>query len=120
MSSDSYFTSAFDQIEKDNRLNPSHISVYVVLLNIWHKKQFQTPMNITRKEILLAGKVKSKATYHKCMKELHEYGYIKYIPSYDPLRGSAISMTIFGEEITKKKTITKKEILIRVSIEALS
>ena len=66
-------------------------------------------MNITRKEILSAGKVKSKATYHKCMKELHEYGYIKYDPTYNPFKGSVITMTIFGEETTKKKTTTKKK-----------
>jgi len=120
MSSNNYFIGAFDQIEKDDRLQPSHISIYIVLLNIWHKKEFKNPMNITRKEILLASKVKSKATYHKCMKELHEYGYIKYDPTYNPFKGSSITLIMFGEDTARKRTTTKKEILIRVSIEALS
>ncbi len=120
MSGSNYFTSAFDQIEKDERMMPSHIAIYIVLLNLWSKESFQNPMNITRREILSAGKVKSKATYHKCMKELHEYGYIKYDPTYDPFKGSSITMAIFGEHVPSKKTSAKKEILIRVSIEALS
>ncbi len=30
------------------------------------------------------------ATYHKCMKELVEYGYINYIPSYNPFLKSLV------------------------------
>ena len=79
-----YFTSAFDQIEKDNRLLPSHIAIYVVLLNLWSKEEFQNPINVSRREMLLLSKVNSQATYHKCMKELNDFGYIKYSPSYNP------------------------------------
>jgi hypothetical protein len=36
------------------------------------------------------SKVASIATYHKCIKELDEYGYIRYQPSYHPKLGSQV------------------------------
>ena len=44
---------------------------------------------------MLVSKIGSKSTYHKCLKELHEKGFIVYHPSYNPLKGSLIDMTIF-------------------------
>jgi hypothetical protein len=41
------------------------------------------------------SKIGSKSTYHKCLKELHEKGFLIYHPSNNPLRGSLIDMTIF-------------------------
>ena len=32
----------------------------------------------------------SIATYHKCIKQLKEFGYLEYFPSYDPSLGSQI------------------------------
>jgi hypothetical protein len=36
------------------------------------------------------SKIFSKATYHKCVNELHQKGYIKYEPSHNPFKGSLI------------------------------
>ncbi len=30
------------------------------------------------------SKISGLATYHKCIKDLNDFGYIKYNPSYDP------------------------------------
>ena len=120
------FFSAFTKIEKDDRLHTSHISLYIVLLNLWYKNQFQNPINISRKEILASCKIKSNATYHKCIKELNDFGYIKYEPSYDPFKGSLIHMIDFSHEANSLSPETKtvnilssnnKEILIRISLE---
>lgn len=32
----------------------------------------------------------SVATYTKCMHQLHTYGYVTYLPSYNPITGSTI------------------------------
>ncbi|WP_299106887.1 hypothetical protein [uncultured Winogradskyella sp.] len=41
------------------------------------------------------AKFKSKTTYHNFLKDLNEWGYLRYFPSYHPARGSKIEMAIF-------------------------
>ncbi|NOT74941.1 MAG: hypothetical protein HOP08_08425 [Cyclobacteriaceae bacterium] len=38
--------------------------------------------------------IRSKATYHKAIKELQRLGYLRYSPSYHPRKGSQITMII--------------------------
>jgi len=42
------------------------------------------------------SKIGSKHTYHKCLKQLQEYGYLRYLPSHNPLRGSQVHMFNFS------------------------
>jgi hypothetical protein len=46
------------------------------------------------------SKIASKATYHKCMRDLHEKKYVIYEPSFNPYRGSKV--TIVNLELTDK------------------
>jgi hypothetical protein len=45
------------------------------------------------------SKISSKATYHKCLKNLHSLGYINYQPSYNPFRGSHVILFNFSEDL---------------------
>lgn len=38
--------------------------------------------------------IRSIATYHKVIKELHAFGYIIYKPSFHPRKGSTISLCL--------------------------
>jgi len=52
------------------------------------------------------AKIKSFATYHKCIKELHNAGFIIYSPSYNPYKGSLIEIIDFeSEEICGNKVL---------------
>jgi hypothetical protein len=73
----------------DERIDSNHISLYMALFQQWNLNNFQNPVSITRKEILQASKL-TRTIYHRCMKELHEYGYIQYVPSYHPILGSLV------------------------------
>jgi hypothetical protein len=42
------------------------------------------------------SKIGARATYHKCITELHQWGYLKYKPSHNPLKGSLIHLFNFG------------------------
>ena len=42
------------------------------------------------------SKICSNATYHKCIKELNDYGYLEYIPSFNPYKGSLVSLFNLG------------------------
>lgn len=81
---------------KDNRLNPSHISLYMALFQIWNDYHFKPSFYINRAETMDLSKLGSKTTYHRCIKELSHWKYILYEPSHNPFRGSRIRMFNFG------------------------
>lgn len=84
------FTSFFDRIGKDKRLSPTHVSLFVALIYYWIEDDFRHPMAVCRRELMETSKIKAKGTYHKCIRELHDYGYIIYNPSYNPYRPTEI------------------------------
>ena len=86
----------FIQFSKDNRLNPTHISLYVALFQIWNSNRFLEEFYINREEVMSFSKIGSKSTYHKCIKELNHWQYIIYYPSHNPFKGSKIKMFDFG------------------------
>lgn len=74
----------------DYTVNPSQLAVYMVLFQLWSDNQYRNPISIKRAEIMKSSKICSKATYHKCMKNLNHNGYIKYQPSFHPYKGSHV------------------------------
>lgn len=85
----------FDRVAVDERLNPTHVSMYVSLFQFWNANRFQNPISISRNELMKVSKISAKATYHKCMKELNEWEYLKYKPSYNPFKGSLVYLFNF-------------------------
>jgi hypothetical protein len=70
------------------------------------------------------SKISSKATYHKCLKNLHSLGYINYEPSYNPFKGSHVILFNFSDDLKpapKSERKPKNEPLIElVSEQALN
>lgn len=99
-----HLTEFFDRTILDKSINPTHISLYMVLFQFWNINQFKSPITITRDEVMQISKIYSKATYHKCMKELNIKGYVKYEPSFNPYKGSSVYLIDF----TIKDNIIKK------------
>lgn len=42
------------------------------------------------------AKIRSKTTYHNYLRDLNDWGYLQYFPSFHPARGSRIKMSKFG------------------------
>ena len=105
-----HLTEFFDHIIKDESLNPTHISLYITLFHFWNTNHFQNPISITRNEVMQISKICSKATYHKCMRELNEKGFLKYEPSFNPYKGSNVHLTDFTvcKLLNKSKSSRKK------------
>lgn len=106
-----HLTGFFDKIIQDTNLNPTHISLYIALFQFWNVNRFKNPISITREEVMHISKICSKATYHKCMRELNEKKYIKYMPSFNPFKGSMVVLYNFSEDpkpIQKRASNTKK------------
>lgn len=102
-----HLTAYFDRVVDDHSLNPTHISLYIALFQFWNLNRFQNPISITRDEVMRISKICSKATYHKCMRELHEKGYVIYEPSYNPFRGSLVHMVNLSHELKPIKRSEK-------------
>lgn len=86
----------FEQFSKDSRLNPTHISLYVALFQIWNNNFFKDEFYMNREEVMTLSKIGSKSTYHRCIKELSHWNYLLYTPSHNPFKGSRIKMFDFG------------------------
>ena len=91
-----HLNGVFEHFSKDNRLNPTHISLYIALFQLWNGNFFRQEFYINREEVMEYAKIGSKSTYHKCLKELSYWSYIVYIPSHNPFKGSKIKMFDFG------------------------
>ncbi len=80
----------FSAIENDPRISITHIGIYAALLQYWSEHHYKNPVQVFSYEIILIAKLSSAITYHKCVKELSEYEYIKYEPSFNRKKGSRI------------------------------
>ena len=101
-----HLTGFFDKVIQDRHLNPTHISLYIALFQQWNINRFQNPISITRDEMMRISKIASKATYHKCIRELNDKGFLKYDPSFNPYRGSMVFLFNFSDE---HKPVQKRE-----------
>lgn len=81
----------------DRRINTSHVVLFLGLFQQWTQCRFQNPFGVDRKEIMAVAKISSRVTYHKCIRELHQWGYIHYEPSYDYYRGSQVYLFYYRD-----------------------
>ncbi|MCX2838391.1 hypothetical protein OQ279_09520 [Salinimicrobium sp. MT39] len=86
---------AFEKFFFDDRLNPTHISLYMALFQEWNSSRFASEFFINRRELMRVAKIGSKSTYHRCMVDLNSWNYITYFPSNNPYKGSKIKMFDF-------------------------
>jgi hypothetical protein len=82
----------FEAIREDNRISTSLIELYMALFERWNQNDFQNPVLIRRQQIMAAAKISGLATYHRCIRDLHQYGYIHYRPSCNPAVCSEVVM----------------------------
>lgn len=83
----------YEAIKDDNRILPSHISLFMALFECWNQNDFQNPIQVKRKELMAAAKISGIATYHRCMKDLHNFQYIYYQSNYSS-GGSLVKIKI--------------------------
>ncbi|HEY4877047.1 MAG TPA: hypothetical protein VIH86_15815 [Puia sp.] len=86
-------TNFFNVADQDQRIHSMHILLYMALFQKWNLNDLQNPFFISRREMMKLSKIKSICTYHKYIKELQEFGYINYVPSYHPGVRTRVWMT---------------------------
>jgi hypothetical protein len=86
----------FVAIENDPRISTTHIAIYAALLQYWKEHNYNNPVYAYSHEIMQLAKILTRATYNKVIKDLGDYGYIKYEPSYKRNQGSKVYMFFPG------------------------
>lgn len=88
----------FTAIDKDPRISITHIGLYAALLQYWSEHGFENPFQVFSYEIMKIAKISASTTYHKIIKDLSCYGYIRYEPSYKRTKGSKIFILTCGKD----------------------
>ena len=91
-----HLNAVFEKFNNDNRIKQGHITLYLAFFQKWNREYFKKTLTINRAFIMERAKFKSKTTYHNYLKDLNDWGYLNYFPSFHPARGSKVSMPIFG------------------------
>lgn len=89
---------AFEKFYFDDRLNPTHISLYMALFQEWNSSRFADVLYVNRRDLMRCAKIGSKSTYHRCIVDLDDWQYLSYFPSNNPYKGSMIKMAIIGTD----------------------
>ena len=84
-------------VEQDPRITTAHISVFVSLWKKWKDNGSQGPLSFFRTDLANLCKISSNNTFHRAIRQLHEYGYIKYVPSYNHFLGSLVYLMEFSQ-----------------------
>lgn len=93
---------ALEHFNNDPRIKQGHITLYLAFFHIWNREFFKNTITINRELTMERAKMKSKTTYHNTLRDLNDWGYLQYYPSYDPRRGSVIRMAIFCAQPRQK------------------
>ncbi|SIN78812.1 hypothetical protein [Algoriphagus halophilus] len=87
-------------IDRDPRICLSHIGLFSVLLYLREEHGGMEPFPIKREDLMKAAKISSTTTYFRIIRELHEYGYIDYYPTFNRMSLSQVKI----REMDEKKT----------------
>ena len=68
----------------DARIGPLHISVFVAIVYLQSVQGGGRCVEISARKLMPVAKIGGLAPYHRVIRQLHAYGYIKYEPSYNP------------------------------------
>jgi hypothetical protein len=68
----------------DPGLNVWHLAILAAILNLGFKQGQWQRIKVSRSKIMALSHINTLPTYHKYFKQLQDFGYIKYSPSYHP------------------------------------
>ncbi|MFC6100775.1 hypothetical protein [Olivibacter domesticus] len=83
-------TAFFDAIAEDRRISSTHIGIFAALVHFGQIRGSDGSVQAFSYEIMNHAKISSTNTYHKCIRDLSAYGYLRYEPSFKRNQGSMI------------------------------
>ena len=83
-----------ERVRSDGRLGPAHISVYMAVVYVWSMQGADGPAKVNGKEVGALAKISGTTPLYRRLRELHEFGYIVYQPSFNPMDRSRVFLTL--------------------------
>jgi hypothetical protein len=77
-------SSFMEEVQDDPRISPVHISLYVAIVTRWAGQGGSSPVRFKARGLMPAAKIGGRALFCRAIRELHEYGYLRYEPSFKP------------------------------------
>jgi hypothetical protein len=77
---------------EDPRIGPLHMTLYMAICQCWAEQDYPESVRIDRAVLMAKAKIASTNSYHRVIRELHRYRYIRYEPSFDPEVGSRVGV----------------------------
>lgn len=87
-------TEFMDRAWSDSRLGPMHVSLYMAILYCWLQQGGAGPARVSGKELMPLAKIGGSTPMYKSLRELHEFGYIRYQPSFNPAEKSKVYLPL--------------------------
>lgn len=81
-------------LSNDDRINVWHLAIVFAIIHLSKDQDLNKTINISRRKVMVLSHIKNLMTYHKYIKELQVFGYLKYLPSYHPKNGSKVQIII--------------------------
>jgi hypothetical protein len=87
-----HFKTACDVFGDDDNMTSVHFAVYISIFYHWNRKKFADNMRINRDDVMRIAGLGSCKTYYRVLHNLHDWGYITYVPSYHPSIPSRVTV----------------------------
>jgi len=84
-----------DGVSKDARMGPVHIALFTAIVKCGKEQKQECPIIIFGHSLRKIAKISGPATYHRVINDLVAYGFIHYEASFNPNKGSKITIVEF-------------------------
>lgn len=80
-----------NRVRENPRVGPSHVSLFLAIAYLC-RNSAESGTRLFSHEIMSQAKISAAGTYHKCLRDLVDMGYLRYEPSYHAAKGSKICL----------------------------
>ena len=78
------FRGFIESLVIDERITVWHLGMILGIVQLANGDKLADPISISRRKVMQLGHISNIVTYHRCIKDLQAFGFIKYLPSYHP------------------------------------
>jgi hypothetical protein len=76
-----YLSNFLKAIPGEPRITARHIALYLAIFREIHPEFPDRGVPLRKDELMRFAKISGRATYFRCIHDLHEMGFIRYVPA---------------------------------------
>jgi hypothetical protein len=88
----------YEHVEEETGFGTAHASLFMALLYTGLREGNEN-FRLHRNKVMALSLIKSRHTYGKCLRELHDSGYIIYSPSCSKKGGSRVQIKMYKDRM---------------------